>query len=95
MCCCVALQPAIQLKDFLRRALGEKHLRLWRVVVYGQHRREHDVDLAGMGEVGHRGVVRLDVFEAHGAGIAGDIVGAGENDHYPRMKLDHILAEAD
>ena len=42
-----------------------------------------------------RGIVGLDVFETHGSGVSGDVVGAGQNDHHLRMQVNHILAEAD
>src|SRR5258706_6604810 len=90
----IAFQPAIQFKDFLRRSLGKKILRQRSVVVYGQHRGKHNADVVGAAKVGHGCVVRFDVFEPHWARVSGDVVGAGENDHHFRMKLDHVLPEA-
>jgi hypothetical protein len=46
------------------------------------------------GQFGHGGVVRLNIFEPHGPGIARNVVGARENDDDFGMKIDHILAEA-
>ena len=40
------------------------------------------------------GIVGLDVFQAHGAGVSGNVVGAGQNDHHFGMQVDYILAEA-
>ena len=51
--------------------------------------------LIGAGEVGERRVVRFDIFKAHGAGVAGNVVGSGENDNHLGMKINHVLAEAD
>src|SRR5258708_4599860 len=91
----VSFQPVIQLENLLRRALGIHILRLRRVVVYGQHRREHDADIIGVGKFGHGSVVRFDIFEAHGAGVSSDVIGAGESDQNLGMKINHVLPEAD
>ena len=40
-------------------------------------------------------IVGLDVFEAHGPGVSGNVIGAGQNDNHFGMQIDHILAEAD
>src|ERR1039457_1206324 len=57
----VAFQPAVEFENFLRRAAGKHIHRLRRVVVHGQHRREHDADVVGTGEFGHGRIVRLDI----------------------------------
>src|SRR5437660_2150804 len=41
--------------------------------------REHHLDAAGRCELAHRRQIAFDLFIAHRAGVAGDIVGAREN----------------
>src|SRR5579863_1986574 len=51
--------------------------------------------MVALGQFGERGVVSFDIFEAHGAGVAGDVVGAGEDDDDFGLQGDYVLAEAD
>ena len=53
------------------------------------------MDVAGASDFGHGGVVRLDIFEAHRTGVAGDVIRAGEDHNNFGLQVDNILAEAD
>ena len=51
--------------------------------------------MVGPGNLGHGSVVGFDVFDALGPGVAGDVVGASENDDDFGLEVDDVLAEAD
>ena len=56
--------------------------------------REHHPDVVGVSQLAHRLEVALDLFIRHGTGIAGDIVGAGQDHHDLRLEIDHVGPEA-
>ena len=87
----VALDPGIEGVD-LRRGL---HAALPPVVDGGEDGAEDDADVVGGGEVGHGGEVVLNLVEGFGAGVAGDVVGSGEDDDGFGLKVDDVLAEAE
>src|SRR6476660_2468583 len=90
----VALEPLVEGENLFRRALGEEVPGAIGVIVNRQYRREDDANPVGAGKLGERGVVVIDVLETHRTGVAGDVVGASENDDSFRMQVDDVLAEA-
>ena len=45
-------------------------------------------------QLGQGGIVGLDVFQAHGAGVSRNVVGAGQDDDNLGMQVNYILTEA-
>ena len=53
------------------------------------------MDVVGGGDLAHGAEVVVDHFEGGGAGIAGDVVYAGEDDDCGGVEVDDVLTEAD
>ncbi len=52
------------------------------------------LDAVRLSDGGHRGEVVLDHLQRRGAGVAGDVVGAGEDHYRRRVQRDDVLLEA-
>ena len=74
--------------------MRKKVLRFGRVVVHRQDGGKYHRNMIGPRQFRQGSIVGLDVFQAHGAGVAGNVIGAGQNDHHLGMQVNYILAEA-
>jgi hypothetical protein len=95
----VLLDPIIEFDDFCGLAL-DAHvdrfaIAIVAVIADGEHAGEDDTDFVGVGEFVHRLEIALDLFDGHRAGIAGEVVGTGENEDDFRLQRDDVGTEAD
>ena len=94
----VFFDPGVQFEDFFGRALdahvGGIAVAIVAVVADGHDAGEHDADFVGVGEFIHRLEIAFDLIERHRAGVAGDVVGAGEDDDDFGLKSDDVGAKA-
>src|SRR5690348_2521468 len=63
--------------------------------MHGQHRSIDHLNVVRTGEFGNGSIIAFDVFKPHGAGVTGDVVGAGKDYDSFGMKFDHVGAQAD
>ncbi len=95
----VGLDPFVELEDFFGRAavadVDGFAVAVVAVIADGHDAGEDDADFVGVGEFAHRFEIGFDLFEGHGAGVAGDVVGAGEDDDDFGLERDDVGAEAD
>src|SRR5215472_17891955 len=92
--CTVILEPAVEGKNSGLRTLRKEVFGSLGVVVHGQDGRVDDLDIVPFRQFGERSEVRLDVLVSHGAGVAGNVVCASENDDDFGLEIDHILTVA-
>ena len=83
--------PAVDLDDLG----GGGEAGLPGIIEGGKDGAEDDADVIGGGEVGHGGEILLGLLDGHGAGVSGDVVGAGEDDDDFGLEVDDVLAEAE
>ncbi len=95
----VFFDPGVELEDFFRWALGAHvdgfAFAIVAVVADRKDAGEDDADLVGVGELVHRLEIAFDLIERHGAGVAGEVVGAGKDDDDFWLERDDIGAETD
>src|SRR5258708_9156679 len=91
----VIAHPAVELKYLVGRSLNEEKVVFRRVVVDGQNRRKNHSDIVGARQLRQRLVIALDLLQSHGASVAGDVIGAGENDYSRGLKIDYVGAKRD
>ena len=94
----VLLDPGVERQDPrhrpTRRLRGHRlgpHV----VVADGQDARKHHPSAVRRGELRDGGDVLLDVGVGHRTGVAGDVVGAGEQDDDLRLQGEHVGAQPD
>ncbi len=88
----------VELDDFFGLAL-DAHVDGFAVAVVaivadGQDAGEDDADFVGVGEFVHGLKIAFDLLDGHRAGVAGEIVGAGEDDDDFWLERDDVWAKA-